>query len=41
VEEAHNICLRLEKNIRAALPDISRIVTHLEPGGFQDNLSPG
>ncbi|MDR2574321.1 MAG: cation-efflux pump [Desulfovibrio sp.] len=32
VEEAHNVCLRLEKRIRAALPDMGRIITRLEPG---------
>ncbi|MDR2744904.1 MAG: cation-efflux pump [Desulfovibrio sp.] len=32
VEEAHDVCVRLEKRIRADLPDMDRIITYLEPG---------
>ena len=31
VKEAHDVCVRLEKRIRAELPDMDRIITYLEP----------
>ena len=31
VEEAHNVCTRLEKRIRAAVPQLGRLSIHLEP----------
>lgn len=31
VEEAHSICSRIEKQLRAAVPALGRIVIHLEP----------
>jgi cation diffusion facilitator family transporter len=35
VEEAHDVCVRLEKHIRAHLPDMDRIITYLEPERVQ------
>ncbi|MGV7005158.1 cation diffusion facilitator family transporter [Desulfovibrio sp. QI0442] len=31
VEEAHNVCTRLEKRIRAAVPQLGRLSIHMEP----------
>ncbi|MDR3357552.1 MAG: cation-efflux pump [Desulfovibrio sp.] len=31
VEQAHDVCVRLEKRIRADLPDMDRIIVYLEP----------
>ena len=31
VEEVHNICVRLEKRLRGAVPPLGRIIVHVEP----------
>jgi len=31
VEEAHNVCMRLEARLRAAIPQLGRISIHMEP----------
>lgn len=32
VEEAHTICMRLEKQLRMSIPQLGRIIIHMEPG---------
>ena len=37
VEEAHNVCTRLEKRIRAAVPQLGRLSIHMEPAVVSDS----
>ena len=32
VEEAHTVCMRLEKQLRLSIPQLGRIIIHMEPG---------
>lgn len=40
VQEAHTVCLRLEKQLRAAVPFLARIIVHMEPRQTADGKQP-